>query len=84
MTDFVIVAAAAAALLAPAPAPSAAPSAAVPAAVTVASNAPTVGFRTYDTLAACEQATLALATPAGARLVCLPVEPLVGELASAY
>ncbi len=87
MTDFVIVIATAAMLAAPAPAPSAsstAPAAHSPAATSVALSAPTVGFRTYADAASCEQATAALVAPAGARLVCVPVEPVVGEMASAY
>ncbi len=83
MTDFVIVIAAATALAAPlapgltAPAPSATAS-------SVPLNAPTVGFRTYADAASCEQATAALVAPAGKRLVCVPVEPMAGEMASAY
>jgi hypothetical protein len=77
MTDFVIVVATAAMLAAPAPAaPGAAPS--------VPLNAPTVGFRTYADAASCEQATAALVAPAGKRLVCVPVEPMAGEMANAY
>lgn len=81
MTDFVIVIATAAMLAAPAPAPVASPTAA---AAAVPLNAPTVGFRTYADAASCEQATAALVAPAGARLVCVPVEAHVGEMASAY
>ncbi len=83
MTNFVIVTAAATALAAPlapgltAPAPSAAVS-------SVPLNAPTVGFRTYPDAASCEQATTALVAPAGKRLVCGPIEPMVGEMTSAY
>lgn len=85
MTDFVIVIAAAAALAAPLSAPSVvAPGARSVTADAVPSNAPTVGFRTYSDLASCERATAGLVAPAGARLVCLPVEPLTGDLASAY
>ena len=78
MTDFVVVVATAAMLAAPAApaAPSAAPS--------VPPDAPTVGFRTHADAASCEQATAALAAPAGKRLVCVPVEPLAGDLANAY
>ena len=76
MTDFVIVVATAAMLAAPAPAPGATPS--------IPLSAPTVGFRTYADAASCEQATAALAAPAGKRLVCVPVEPLAGDLANAY
>jgi hypothetical protein len=83
MTDFVIVIAAAGAMLgAPAPAPAAAAPAA--AAAAVPSGAPTVGFRTYADAASCEQATAALVAPAGKRLVCVPVEPMIGEMAGAY
>ncbi len=81
MTDFVIVISAAAALAAPV-APG--PAAPAPAAAAVPLNAPTVGFRTYPDAASCEQATAALAAPAGKRLVCVPVEPHAGEMASAY
>jgi hypothetical protein len=85
MTDFVIVLATAVALVAPASTPAAvAPDAHLKAASAIPSDAPTVGFRTYGDLASCERATAVLAAPAGARLVCLPVEPLTGELASAY
>jgi hypothetical protein len=86
MTDFVIVIAAAAALATPAPmpAPSATSNSPVAAATVVPQNAPTVGFRTYGDLASCERATSGLVAPAGMRLVCLPVEPIIGEMASAY
>ena len=84
MTDFVIVAAAAAMLAGPIPAPGA-PAAALGTAPASASlTAPTVGFRTYPDAASCEQATAALVAPAGSRLVCVPVEPMVGEMANAY
>ncbi|TDH60914.1 hypothetical protein E2C06_19450 [Dankookia rubra] len=46
--------------------------------------APTVGFRTYATVEACEDAALHLKARHGTRLVCLPVETQAGELASAY
>ena len=78
MTDFVIVIAAAAAIATPAPAPASLAAEAAP------QNAPTVGFRTYADLASCERATIGLVVPAGMRLVCLPVEPIIGEMASAY
>jgi hypothetical protein len=84
MTDFVIVIAAVAALAAPAPAPSATSGAAVAAAAAVPQNTPTVGFHTYGDPASCERATAGLVVPAGARLVCLPVEPFTREMASAY
>ncbi len=87
MADFVIVIATAAMLAAPAPAPiasSTAPAAHGLAAAAVPLNAPTVGFRTYADAASCEQATAALVAPAGTRLVCVPVESHVGEMASAY
>ena len=85
MADFIIViATAASALAAPvAPgstAPSPAPSAVAPAPL----NAPTTGFRTYPDAASCEQATAALVAPPNARLVCVPVESHVGEMANAY
>ena len=85
MTDFVIVIATAAMLAAPGPAPgatAAAPSAA--AAASIPLSAPTVGFRTYPDAASCEQATAAQVAPPGKRLVCVPVEPLAGDLTSAY
>jgi hypothetical protein len=90
VTDFVIVIATAAMLAAPTPAPGAAAAAtpgttaATGAAASVPPNAPTVGFRTYPDAAACEQATAALVAPPNARLVCVPVEPQVGEMANAY
>ena len=86
MTDFVIVIATAAMLAAPAPAPGAS-AAAIPgtaAAASIPLNAPTVGFRTYPDAASCEQATAVLVAPPNARLVCVPVEPLAGDLTSAY
>ncbi|MDO9711222.1 hypothetical protein [Paracraurococcus lichenis] len=73
MTDFVIVVAALANLASASPATPAVPQA-----------APTVGFRTYATVEACEEATTHLVARPGTRLVCLPVEPQLGELASAY
>ena len=76
MSDFVIVIAAAAMLAAPAPAPAAVSP--------VPLSAPTVGFRTYADAASCEQAAGALTAPPGRRLVCVPVEPMVGEMANAY
>jgi hypothetical protein len=85
MADFIIVIAAAAALAGSAPAPSAAPASAAPAATaSVPLSAPTVGFRTYRDLASCEQAAAALVAPPGSRPVCLPVEPLAGDLVTAY
>ncbi len=86
MADFVIVIASVAALAAPAMPGSAAPAPASSgaAAASVPLNAPTVGFRTYPDAGSCEQATAALVAPCGARLVCLPVEPHAGDLASAY
>ena len=88
MTDFVIVVATAAMLAAPAPS-APAPGAPAPGAVSAAIssiplNAPTVGFRTYSDAASCEQAAAGLTAPRGARLVCVPVEPMVGEMANAY
>jgi hypothetical protein len=85
MTDFVIVIAAAAALASPAVPGSTAPAPAARAATSsVPLTAPTVGFRTYSDAASCEQATAALVAPPGARLVCVPVESHVGEMANAY
>ena len=72
VTDFVIVIATVAALASPGGTAS------------VPLNAPTVGFRTYPDVAACERAVGSLVAPAGARLVCLPIEPLLGEMATAY
>ncbi len=76
MTDFVIVVATMAALASPAAAPGTSPP--------VPMNAPTLGFHTYADLAACERAVTAATAAAGTRLVCLPVESVNGELASAY
>jgi hypothetical protein len=85
MADFVIVIATAAALAVPGAPATAAPTAAAPGAVaSVPLSAPTVGFRTYPDAASCEQATAALAAPPNTRLVCVPVEPHVGEMANAY
>jgi hypothetical protein len=86
MTDFVIVVAAATAMLAtpPAPAPHAATAAPGTAAVTTPLHAPTVGFRVYSDAASCEQATAVLTAPRGTRLICVPVEPMIGEMAGAY
>ncbi len=86
MADFIIVIVTAAMLAAPTPAPGAS-TATVPgtaAAVSVPLSAPTVGFRTYPDAASCEQATAVLVAPPNARLVCVPVEPLAGDLTSAY
>ncbi len=77
VTDFVIVIATAAAAALASPAPDAAPR-------PVPMNAPIVGFSAYASLDACERAAAAAVAPAGTRLVCLPVEPQLGELASAY
>ena len=74
MADFVIVVAALASIASASPA--------VP--VVPAGNAPTVGFRTYATVEACEDAAAQLNARPGTRLVCLPVEAQSGELASAY
>lgn len=89
VTVFVIIAVAAM-LAGPASAPGL--TAAVPggpatvsgAAASMPLSAPAVGFRTYADAASCEQAAAALATPAGGRLVCVPVEAPAGEMASAY
>lgn len=82
MTDFVIVIAAAAMLSNPVPGPGATASAA--GTVTAALTAPTLGFRTYPDAASCEQATAAQVAPAGARLVCIPVERAAADAANAY
>ncbi len=85
MADFLIVIATAAALAAPTATGSAAPTPATPSAkYSVPLTAPTVGFRTYPDAASCEQATAALVAPPNARLVCVPVESHVGEMANAY
>ena len=86
MTDFVIVIATAAMLGTSAVPGAIAPAAPAPGATasSIPATAPTVGFRTYPDAASCEQATAGLVAPAGARLVCIPVEPLAGELTSAY
>ena len=73
MADFVIVVAALAGI-----------ASASPAVPVVPSAAPTVGFKTYATVDACEEAALQLKARHGTRLVCLPVETQAGELASAY
>ena len=73
MADFVIVVAALAGI-----------ASANPAAPVIPSNAPTVGFRTYATVETCEDAAAHLTARPGTRLVCLPVEPQFGEMASAY
>ncbi|WP_431271543.1 hypothetical protein [Dankookia sp. P2] len=73
MTDFVIVVVTLASLAAPGPLLE-----------TVPLDAPTIGFRLYSGLAACEQAAGAAVAPAGRRLVCLPVAPPETELANAY
>lgn len=90
MTDFVVVIATVAMLASPPPATGASATAAsgapavAPRAAPAPLNVPTVGFRTYTDAASCEQATAAVAAPAGTRFVCVPVEPANGELASAY
>ena len=81
MADFIIVIAAMAGLAVQAPASDAAASAR---ATAVPLDAPTMGFRTYPDVASCEQAASNLVAPAGRRLVCLPVEPLAGEMSKAY
>lgn len=84
MTDFVIVAlgVAAVALATPSPAPGGA--GAAPAAARVeAPNAPTVGFKVYASLEACEQAAAQAVLPRGGRAVCVPVEPM-GQFNAAH
>jgi len=83
MADFVIVIAATAALAAPIAPGSTAPAGSA-VAPSIPLSAPTVGFRTYPDAASCEQAIAVLVAPPNARLVCLPVEPLAGDLTSAY
>ncbi|MFC7473346.1 hypothetical protein ACFQS7_03215 [Dankookia sp. GCM10030260] len=73
MADFVIVVAALAGIASANPAPPVVPN-----------NAPTVGFRTYATVEACEDAAAHLRARPCTRLVCLPVETQMGEMASAY
>ena len=73
MADFVIVVAALAGI-----------ASASPAVPVVPSTAPTVGFRTYATVESCEEAAVQLKSRPGMRLVCVPVEAQVGEMASAY
>ncbi|GAA0575331.1 hypothetical protein GCM10009416_12470 [Craurococcus roseus] len=80
MPDFVIVAATVAMLAGPALSSDASATASAPASL----NTPTVGFRTYPDAVSCERAAATLVAPAGARLVCLPVEPTSGEMANAY
>ncbi|MFZ4409046.1 MAG: hypothetical protein ACOYOH_17025 [Paracraurococcus sp.] len=73
MTDFVIVVAALASLASASPAPSIVPE-----------RTPTVGFRTYATIEACDDAAAHLIARPGTRLVCLPVEAQAGDMSSAY
>ncbi len=75
MTDFVIVAAAAASLAA---SPHLPPQAAIP------QNAPTIGFHLYGDLNACEAAITQLTPRPGKRYVCVPVEGRDQELTAAY
>ena len=63
MTDFVIVVATLAAV------------ASGGGAGTVPDRLPTLGFQTYPSLAACEDAVTHNAARPGTRLVCLPIEP---------
>ena len=84
MADFIIVIAAAAAMAGPLVPGSTAPAGSAAVTPSAPLSAPTVGFRTYPDAASCEQAIAVLVAPANARLVCLPVEPLAGDLTSAY
>ena len=84
MADFVVVIATAAMLASPAPLGSAVSVQPTPGASAVPLNAPTAGFRTYPDAASCEQAAAALVPPPNARLVCVPAEPMAGEMANAY
>src|SRR5690349_5704292 len=77
MTDFVIVAAAAALLASPTVADT-------PLEAVVPQNSPTVGFVLYRDVGSCEAAVAGLKARPGQRLVCLPVERSDGEMASAY
>jgi hypothetical protein len=76
MTDFVIVAVAAATLATVSPSK--------PIESVVPQNAPTVGFIVYRDVAACEAAVTRLTAPQGRRFVCVPVESNATELATAY
>ena len=77
MTDFLIVAVAAAALASPATIVER-DGAAVP------MNAPTVGFKVYKGATTCEEAVSRLAAPPGKRFVCVPIGDNDQELAAAY
>jgi hypothetical protein len=79
MTYFVIVAVAAG-LAAAAPAPGGGAGDTAPAVL----GAPKMDFRIYRDAASCEEAIAGLTTPAGRRLICLPIERPTGEMASAY
>ncbi len=84
MADFVIVAAAAALLAGTPPVPGAPASTPGTVAAPAPLTAPTAGFRTYPDAASCEQAAANLVAPPGSRFVCLPVEPMAGDMANAY
>ena len=77
MTDFVIIAVAAAALVSPTTTVER-DGAAVP------MNAPTIGFKVYNGATSCEEAVNRLAAPLGKRFVCVPVGDNDQELATAY
>ena len=86
MTDFVIVAlgVAAVALATPSPAPASGGAEAASVAARVkAPDAPTVGFKVYASLEACERAAVLAILPRGGRAVCVPVEPM-GEFTAAH
>lgn len=72
MTDFVIVVATLAAV------------ASGGSAGTVPDRLPTLGFQTYPSLAACEEAVTRNEARPGTRLVCLPIEPPPGTPFSAH
>jgi len=75
MTFFVIVAVTAAGLAASTPAPGGGTGNTAPAVL----GAPTMDFRVYQDAASCEEAAAGLATPAGGRLICLPVGHCCGN-----
>ena len=81
MTDFVIVIAAAAGLLAPAAGPAPETAGASAKATT---SAPSAAFRTYPDEVSCEQAASGMAASASSRTVCLPIEDTALETGRPY
>jgi hypothetical protein len=75
MADFVIVVATLAAV---------ASGAVQPGRGAVPDKLPVLGFQTYPSLEACEEAAASNPARPGTRLVCLPIEPLPGTLFSAH